>query len=170
MSRTCGVLWITGLPGSGKSTLAKAIQKSLEDSGQHPLLLDGDSLRDALDLRQPHSYQTGSREQIAMSYARLCRLFADQGFLVICATVSMFHAVRAWNRQNLPGYCEVFLDTESSILNARDQKGLYSNSETGGILPQFPVNPDVTLKMHQHEDLILGVKQCVDRWTQILCS
>jgi len=170
VKRPFGVLWVTGLPGSGKSTLAKAVQQSMQDIGQMPLLLDGDSLRDALNLRQPQSYQPENREQIAMSYARLCQLFANQGFLVICATVSMFHAVRTWNRENLPGYCEVFLDTETSILKSRDQKGLYTNSEAASILPEFPANPDVILRMHEPQDLMNGVNQCMDRWTQVLRS
>ncbi len=168
MKAVSGVLWVTGMPGSGKSTLANAVRETMQDLGYQPILLDGDSLRDALNLRKPETYETNGREQIAMSYSRLCQLIANQGFLVICATVSMFHSVRAWNRQNLAGYFEVFVNTAPDRLYIRDQKGLYSSLQTQNILPEFPMNPDVTLKMHQKKDIPALANQVVSGWVGVL--
>ena len=44
------------------------------------------------------------RRQSAMRNARLCKLLAGQGFDVVCATISLFHEVQRWNRENIPGY------------------------------------------------------------------
>ena len=41
--------------------------------------------------------------------SRLCRLLASQGTDVVCATISLFHEVQSWNRDNIPGYCEIYL-------------------------------------------------------------
>ena len=44
-----------------------------------------------------------------MRNARLCRLLAGQGFDVVCATISLFHEVQRWNRENIPNYREIYL-------------------------------------------------------------
>ena len=38
----------------------------------------------------------------------------------------MFHDVRAYNRGNLAGYREVYVQAPKEVLIARNQKGLYS--------------------------------------------
>ena len=44
------VLWFTGLPGSGKSTIANLVERKLHALGRHTVLLDGDNLRQGLNL------------------------------------------------------------------------------------------------------------------------
>ena len=87
------VIWITGLSGSGKTTLAKALQKELPGS----ILLDGDELREALGSAN-HGFDVESRKKLAKTYARLAGLLARQGFIVLVATISLFHDLHAWNR------------------------------------------------------------------------
>ena len=40
----------------------------------------------------------------------------------------MFDSVRAWNRENIPGYFEVYIKASGETLHRRDQKGLYSSA------------------------------------------
>ena len=122
------VIWLTGLPGAGKSTIAKILLHRLRDLGKQAVLLDGDALRDAL---QMHAYDIDSRKSIALTYGRLGQMFSQQGSIAICATVSMFDSVRAWNAENISDYLEVYIKVSDEVLQARNQKGLYSTSTTG---------------------------------------
>jgi adenylylsulfate kinase len=58
-------------------------------------------------------------------------MLAEQGATVICATISMRREVYAWNRGNLPGYFEVFLDIDAETRRARDPKGYYAKISAG---------------------------------------
>ena len=77
--------WITGLPGSGKSFLADALVEALRKRGEAVLHLDGDALRAVFGER--FGYHREDRVYLAMVYARLCKMFVSQGFVVVIATV-----------------------------------------------------------------------------------
>lgn len=148
------VFWITGLSGAGKSTVSHLLAKKMR-SGNIPVLeLDGDVLRAIFADATGHA--TDDRLKLAQSYARLCREVATQGISVICATVSMFHEVRLWNRKHIPGYREIYLRVPLDELKARDPKGLYAASSRGELknlvgldLPaELPENPDLTIDNH----------------------
>lgn len=138
------VIWITGLSGSGKTTLARALQKQIPGS----VLLDGDELREALDAAG-HGFDAESRKNLAKTYARMARLLALQGFTVLVATISLFHDLHAWNRQNLPGYLEIFLDVPEDVRRKRDPKGLYAantaNMAGSQTKAEYPLDPHLRL-------------------------
>lgn len=140
------VIWITGLSGAGKSTLAEALAPLLP---QPVLILDGDALRAAL-APLAGGYERSDRLRLARTYSRLCQLAADQGQTVLCATISMFHEVRQWNRENLPGYFEVFIDPPEAALKQRDYKNVYRRPGEETVIgrdlhPEIPLNPDLHL-------------------------
>lgn len=122
------VFWLTGLPGAGKTTVAKALYEKLKPQVPELIYLDGDVLRQVFGNFQ---YDPGNRMQLAQTYSRLCLQLSRQGHSVICATVSMFHAVREWNRENIPHYHEVYLEVPYKVLRQRNQKDLYSGAENG---------------------------------------
>jgi RecA/RadA recombinase len=111
------VYWITGLPGSGKTTVAHALQNLLAERGEPALLLDGDAVRAAFDGRFGHD--EASRRCLAQAYGKLACEFAGQGLTVVCATVSMFHQVRDWNRAHIAHYWEVYIDAPAALRQAR---------------------------------------------------
>ena len=142
------VIWLTGLSGAGKTTLARALQQALPGA----LLLDGDALRSVLGTSKK-GFDRESRLALALTYARLCKLLAEQGATVIIATISLFHAVHDWNRKNVPNYLEVFLDVPEDIRRLRDPKGLYATQPQGGkqsmagldVPVEFPLQPDILI-------------------------
>lgn len=142
-----GVIWITGLSGAGKSTLAAAVARGLACP---PVVLDGDELREVLGAASS-GFDSESRRALAFTYARLGRLLASQGHVAVCATISLFHAVRAWSRESIPHYFEVFLDVGEEERRRRDPKGLYRRQAAGDLpammgadlLPELPESPDM---------------------------
>lgn len=127
------VIWITGLSGAGKSTLAVEVTRRLRAMGKTVVILDGDELREvfgaAATVGPTHDRVT--RLSLAMQYAHLCRVIAEQGFTVVIATISLFKEVHAWNRENLPRYFEVFLNVPVEELRRRDPKGIYRRFDAG---------------------------------------
>ena len=104
------VIWITGLSGAGKSTVARATAEQLRKIGPTPVLIDGDEIRAAI--RDPHTgHDPSSRLDNAYRISRLAKLFADQGHMVIVATMSIYHEIHDWNRANLLGYFEVWVES-----------------------------------------------------------
>jgi cytidine diphosphoramidate kinase len=148
-----GVVWITGLSGAGKTTVAGLVADRLRAGGRPPVLLDGDRVRAVLgplgfDL--PLGYDLPSRRALAAGYGRLAGELAGQGHLVLCATVSMFHAVHAWNRAHLPNYLEVWLRVPLEHLRRRDTRGVYAGGSAvgAGIEPQLPTAADLVIDNH----------------------
>ncbi len=139
------VIWITGLSGSGKTSLARALLGELAGA----VFLDGDALREVLGAAGG-GFDPASRRNLALTYARLAGLLAGQGLTVVVATISLFHEVHAWNRENLPGYLEVFLDVPREVCRRRDPKGLYAARNAAemvgsGMEAEFPLSPHLVL-------------------------
>lgn len=144
------VYWITGLSGSGKSTLCTTLVAALRAAGEPVVMLDGDELRAVLGGGGGHSRE--NRLELAQAYGRLCQLLASQGVTVAIATISMFAEVHAWNREHLPGYCEIFLDVPLEELTRRDPKSIYRRAATGELRNVAGVDfaVDRPLKPHVH--------------------
>lgn len=157
------VIWITGLSGSGKTTLAKALQKEIPGS----ILLDGDELREALGVAN-QGFDLESRKNLAKTYARLAGLLARQGFIVLVATISLFHELHAWNRENLPNYLEIFLDVSEEERRKRDPKGLYAanvpNMAGKQTKAEFPKHPHLRLEGSQ------SLEQAIQAAMKLLCG
>jgi cytidine diphosphoramidate kinase len=130
------VIWITGLSAAGKTALAKATVSQLRSRRHSVVLLDGDELRGVFGViaADPQSHCREGRLELAMKYARLCRVLADQGLTVVIATISLFKEVHAWNRQNLSGYFEVYLKVPIEELRRRDPKGIYRRFDAGALI------------------------------------
>jgi glutamine kinase len=159
------VFWITGLSGAGKSTLAQELWGRLRAAGRSVMLLDGDALRPAI--AEDLGHNAVDRRRSAMRNARLCRLLAEQGTDVVCATISLFHEVQRWNRENIPGYREIYVRVTLQELIRRDNKGIYAKALSGqsgevvgiDVLAEEPEKPDLVID----NDGPLNVADAVNR-------
>lgn len=146
------VYWITGLSGVGKSTTAYRLTARLRAHQRQVILLDGDDLRavygDGL------AFTLDDRRVLAMRHALLCRLLSSQGFDVVCATISLFHACHDWCRQNIAHYHEIYLRTSWDELRRRDSKGLYQQSSSDETVDVVGVN--IPGEEPRHPDLIIN--------------
>ena len=79
--------WITGLSGAGKTSIGKILYKHIKKKYKNTIFLDGDVLRAILGYEN-NNYEKASRIKVAMKYARLSRLFTNQGINVIFATIT----------------------------------------------------------------------------------
>ncbi len=129
------VVWITGMSGAGKTTVAGRLAPLFQEAGRSCAVLDGDNLRELLrrELETPPGHDRDQRLLLARLYGRLCHAVAGRGHDVLCATVSMFHDVRDWNRSHIPNYVEIYLRVPFDELRRRDPKKLYALSAAGKI-------------------------------------
>jgi adenylylsulfate kinase-like enzyme len=137
----------------------------LRAAGRPVTFLDGDALRSAFAEDLGHT--AGDRRRSAMRNGRLCRLLAEQGTDVVCATISLFHEVQRWNREHIPGYREIYLRVPMHELRRRDSKGIYAGVQRGdvrdvvgiGVEAEVPEAPDLVLDNYG----ALDVNTAVDR-------
>jgi len=166
------VFWITGLSGAGKTTLGRELWNRLRATGREAIFLDGDDLRGVI--AEDLGHDQDNRRRSAMRNARLCRLLAAQGKDVVCATISMFHEVQRWNRENIPGYREIYLRVPLDELRRRDSKGIYASVQSGqardvvgiDVPAEAPEAPDLVLDNHG----TLDVPTAVDRILAVCAS
>lgn len=170
------VIWITGLSGAGKSTLAHEIVRRLRAEGRAVVMLDGDELREAFGTVTANANNHGreGRMALAMQYAHLCRVIAAQGLTVVIATISLFREVHAWNRDNLPGYFEVYLKVPVDELRRRDPKGIYRRFDAGELTHvaglDLPIDEPDAANWIVEFDPKRTVTALAEELNQILCT
>lgn len=147
MLKKGNVYWVTGLSGAGKTTIGKLLYDKI-CTKKPAIFLDGDQLREIYG--DGLGYDLGDRERMAMRNARLCAMISEQGIDVICCTISMFHNVRKWNRENINNYKEIYLKVSRDVLIQRDQKKLYSSAKVKNVMGidlsfEEPVDSDIII-------------------------
>jgi bifunctional enzyme CysN/CysC len=125
-----GVFWLTGLPSAGKSTVAMAVQRMLFERGRQVYVLDGDTLRTSLNVDLGFSDE--DRSENVRRTAAVAGVFADAGFVVICALISPFAADRELARAAYPnGFHEIYVACDLQTAEKRDVKGHYQRARRG---------------------------------------
>jgi len=163
--RTRGVtIWLTGLSGAGKSTVAEALGEKLLALGQRVEVLDGDAVR--THLSKGLGFSREDRDINVRRIGYVAHLLTRNGVFVITAAISPYRETRAWCRETIGDFVEVFVDVPLEVCAARDVKGLYKRALAGEI-PAFtgvsdpyepPTAPEVTLPTHT-----LPLEECVAR-------
>ncbi|HTV73564.1 MAG TPA: adenylyl-sulfate kinase [Candidatus Acidoferrales bacterium] len=124
------VFWLTGLPSAGKSTVAMAVQRMLFERGRLVYVLDGDTLRTSLNADLGFSDE--DRSENVRRTAAVAGVFADAGFIVICALISPFAADRELARAAYPNaFHEIYVACDLQTAEKRDVKGHYQRARRG---------------------------------------
>jgi glutamine kinase len=145
------VYWITGFSGSGKSAVGRSLWTRLREAGRPAVFLDGDAVRGFLapDL----GYRIEDRRRSATRNSRICQLLANDGVDVVCSTISLFHDIQRWNRDNIRDYKEIYLRVPLKELERRDAKAIYSRARNAilasvvglDVAADEPANPDLVI-------------------------
>ena len=152
-----GVFWLTGLPSSGKSTVAMAVQRMLFERGRQVYVLDGDTLRNSLNVDLGFSDE--DRSENVRRTAAVAGVFADAGFIVICALISPFAADRELARSAYPnGFHEIYVACDLQTAEKRDVKGHYGRARRGELAHftgvsspyEIPTNPELVVDTATH--------------------
>lgn len=128
------VYFFTGLAGAGKTTIGGLFYRRLKEKSTDAILIDGDQVRFAAghsaadgQVLQEERYTTKARKNGAFGAFRACKDFAERGRDVVICSIAMYTEVRAWSRENIENYREIYLKVTNETLYKRDQKKLYSS-------------------------------------------
>lgn len=155
------VVLFTGLPCSGKTTLAKKLCRgALMVKGFHPILLDGDEVRSVIGAT---GFSVEARRNHLRYMAYTCKCLSEKGINVAACFVSPLRDARQFFKDICPNFLEVFVDTASSVCEARDVKGMWAKARAGEIknftgidaVYERPTNPDLIL------DTTVGMSSCL---------
>ncbi|MEM8732221.1 MAG: adenylyl-sulfate kinase [Pseudomonadota bacterium] len=84
------------------------------------MLIDGDTIRNLFGVGL--GFHEEARQEQIRRIQRLASWLADQQMKVIVAALYAHPDFLDWNRKNLPGYFEIYVDAPLSFLQARDSK------------------------------------------------
>jgi adenylyl-sulfate kinase len=149
------VIWVTGLSGSGKTTVCNALWELLKPRLPHLVLLDGDSVRQALG--DGLGYREEDRVVQISRIQSLAKMLSDQGLVVLVAALYSSPKLMAWNRQNITHYFEIYLEASLESLKERDYKGLYKGA-TEGSIPNV-VGMDIPWHVPEAPDLVISTER-----------
>ena len=146
------VVWLTGLSGAGKTTIAEAILHTLKPRLRELVLVDGDVIRELFG--NELGFTEEARKQQIGRIQRLTLFLARQNLRVIVAALYANPHLLSWNRANLPGYFEVYVNTPLNVVEKRDSKSLYARARAGQM--QHVVGVDIPWHAPQSPDMVVN--------------
>lgn len=144
------VLWLTGLSGSGKTTISNALMKIVKPILPGLVLIDGDIIR---ELFGGLGFDEESRKVQIRRIQSLSLFLSKQNLPCIVSALYSNPELLSWNRINLTGYYEIYVNTPLSEVEKRDTKGLYLKARNGDLVNvvgvdipwQKPLAPDLVV-------------------------
>ena len=123
------VIWFIGKSASGKTYYGSKLYETLRLKYNNIVFLDGDLLRNSISSDLGHSIEDRYISEDRRS--KLSKILSDQGIHVIVSGISNEPEIRAWNKNNIKNYLEIYLDINDETLYSRDPKGLYAEYSQG---------------------------------------
>ena len=131
MANTGFTIWFTGLSGAGKSTLSEIIEQRLKARGRNVEVLDGDIVR--THLSKGLGFSREDRDTNIKRIAFVCSLLTRNGVICISAAIAPYREARAWAREQIGNFVEVYVKCPIEVCRQRDVKGLYKLVDEGKI-------------------------------------
>lgn len=131
MSHKGFTIWFTGLSGAGKSTLAEALASYFQSRGERVEVLDGDAVR--THLSKGLGFSREDRDTNIKRIAYVCSLLTRNGVICISAAIAPYREARAWARQEIGNFVEIYIKCPLEVCRERDVKGLYKLVDEGKI-------------------------------------
>lgn len=122
-------IWFTGLSGAGKSTLSEVVEHRLRERGRKVEVLDGDIVR--THLSKGLGFSKEDRDTNIKRIAFVCGLLTRNDVACISAAISPYRETRAWARQHIGNFVEVYVKCPIDVCRQRDVKGLYKLADEG---------------------------------------
>jgi adenylylsulfate kinase len=124
-------IWFTGLSGSGKSTLSEILEQRLQAHGHNVEIMDGDIVR--THLSKGLGFSREDRDTNIKRIAFVCNLLSRNGVICISAAIAPYREARAWAREHIGNFVEIYVKCPLDVCRARDVKGLYKLVDEGKI-------------------------------------
>ncbi|GGF99227.1 adenylyl-sulfate kinase [Paenibacillus abyssi] len=145
------VLWFTGLSGAGKTTTARCVEEKLRSQGRRVELFDGDVMRETIC--KGLGFSREERFENTRRIAWVSKLLSRNGVDVIVSAITPYQEMRAFARQEIPGFVEIYVKCPLQECERRDVKGLYAKARRGelkhftGISDPYeePLHPEITV-------------------------
>jgi len=149
------VIWLTGLSGAGKTTIADVLAARLTKLGLRVERLDGDEVRRQLSPELGFSKE--DRETHARRVVYVSKLLSRNEVAVIVALISPYRSFRAFAREEIKNFVEVYVKCSIETCAKRDPKGLYKKALRGEIKDmtglqdpyEEPLDPEVIADTEQ---------------------
>jgi len=166
------IIWLTGFSGSGKTTIANKIQQELKGRGLKVESFDGDEVRKNLSKGLGFSKEDRDTHNKRVIY--VAKLLARNGVNSIISLISPYRSTRAYARENLPKFVEVYLKCSIKECIKRDPKGLYKKALAGeitnmtGIQDPYeePINPELMLDT-EHDSVHSNLKNLLKKLEEL---
>lgn len=158
------VFWITGLSGAGKTTFGRRLLSNFRAQSVPCIFLDGDNLRKLLALDKAYSLE--DRRKVAALYSHFCQFLSMQFINVICSTISGFHSIQKWNRENIPRYFEIYLSAGIPTIRKRMKNNIYDRYDSG--LVENVYGMDIPYEAPESPDLIVQDTISLDTMREIV--
>ena len=115
-------IWLTGLSGSGKSTIAHLVEQRLKERSVNVEVLDGDVVR--THLSKGLGFSREDRDTNIKRIAFVCSLLTRNGVICVSAAISPYREARAWARQEIGNFVEVYVKCPVDVCRERDVRPL----------------------------------------------
>ena len=142
------IIWFIGISGAGKTTLGTLLRDKFVSSEKQVLLIDGDSVRSFFE--NDLGYSKKDRKENIKRIIFASHISQNNGCITIVCNMSPFEELRAFCRQKLNGYIEIYLDKKFLVAKKNDVKGVYNDPELKNIVGhdivfEKPVSSDLRI-------------------------